>query len=376
MPPSMILVLTRPLPAHWPSHSDDAYPGGLVGRTARLFAVPHTAEAPACFDDFYAEFHPRVHRYALTCFGPAYADEIAQEVLARALAAFDEFDVERDPWPWFAVVTRNFGRTLVGRLQRCLLVQDQVFESVAADVWGDPVRSLEDAERQRQIAEALASLTVSQRRVLLLRLEEGLGFDVIGQLLGCSENAVRQQLHKARVAFSAKFEACGGRAHGLVPIGAFASLRRLFRRPDSHLATAGASGLCAVVASVTLGVGLGLVPSPWGAEALATTTLPSQPAAAAALLHASVDSMRTPVVAAEPAAPSVVHAVAAEPQVALAEGPARVDVNVGSSPFDQGEYATLSASVATPAGVVRYEAKVRREAGLSVVCLSGAVTCR
>jgi RNA polymerase sigma factor (sigma-70 family) len=347
-----------------------------VGRTARLLAVPHDVEAPACFADFYAEFHPRVHRYALACFGPTYADEIAQEVMARSLAAFEVFDVERDPWPWFAVVTRNFGRTLVGRLQRCQLVQAQVFESVAADDWGDPVRSLEDAERQRQIAEALASLTVSQRRVLLLRLEEGLGFDVIGQLLGCSENAVRQQLHKARIAFSTTFEACGGRAHALVPIGALASLRRLFRRPDSHLAAAGASGLCAVVASVTIGVGLGLLPSPWGTDAAATITLPSRPAAAATTVHASADSMRTPEVAGGPVAPSVIHAVDPEPQVALAEGPARVDVNVGSSPFDQGEYATLHVSVATPAGVVRYEAKVRREAGLSVVCLSGAVTCR
>lgn len=348
-----------------------------MGRTARPLAVPQIADAPACFDEFYAEYHSRVLRYATTCFGSEYADEIAQEVMARALVAFDDFDLDQNPWPWLAVVTRNFGRTLVGRLRRCELVQDDAFDDFVGGGWGDPERRLEDQERQRLVAQTLDSLTVSQRRVLLLRLVEGLGFDVIAQLLGCSENAVRQQLFKARHAFSAKFDACGGRSPALLPLAALSGMRRLLRRPDPHLAGVGASGLGAVAASITIGVGLGLLPSPWSAGAASATQVTSRPAAAVTAVRAPVERLTSTGTSAELAtAPGAAAGTAAAMrEVTLADGPARAGVKVGENPFRPGEYGSLQVKVDTPVGSVVYEAEVRREPGLSAVCLSGSVSC-
>ena len=59
------------------------------------------------FDEFYATYHARLVRFASAAFGAADADDIAQEAMARAYAAYDRFDPGRDAWPWLTVIARR-----------------------------------------------------------------------------------------------------------------------------------------------------------------------------------------------------------------------------------------------------------------------------
>src|SRR5690242_6108003 len=62
------------------------------------------------FDAFYAEWYPQLLRLA-ACLEPAWAEEIAQETLARAYANFDRLHQEM-PGPWLRTVARNVARDL------------------------------------------------------------------------------------------------------------------------------------------------------------------------------------------------------------------------------------------------------------------------
>jgi RNA polymerase sigma factor (sigma-70 family) len=145
---------------HTPSSQKHEAETGDMSRAAQLVAAPANDERSERFASFYADYRPRVRRYAFACFGPAYAEEIAQETMVRALACFEDFDLTRDPWPWLAVVTRNFGRDLVRRLERSELVDGDAFQMIPDSDWADPVNAAEEQERQRLIARTLDTLPV------------------------------------------------------------------------------------------------------------------------------------------------------------------------------------------------------------------------
>ena len=342
---------------------------------AALVAVQDIDDEPERFAQFYGQYHPRVRRYAGACFGYTHADEIAQETMARAYDAFGRLDVSRDPWPWLAVVARNIGRNLVRQLGRCQLIDLESFDEVVDGGWSDPVRTAETQEVQNLIAEALSALPVGQRRVMLLRLVEGLGFSTIAEMLGSSENAVRQQLFKGRKAFASRFEALGGRLEAALPIGAVLGLgRRLVRRLTGASRTTvplAATGLTAMAGALALGIGLtylGLAPG--GAQA---TGRDSQPAVKAAAVSTTEAVGASSVTTRPPVAPQVAAPVPNTLEVR--QGPASAQARLGKSIFDRGEYLTVTARVDTPVGHLEVKYRTERKPGLSPACTTGLVTC-
>lgn len=53
------------------------------------------------------------------------------------------------------------------------------------------------AERARDLREAVAKLPASQQQAVVLKFSQGLRNKEIGEILGCSEGAVKQLLHRA-----------------------------------------------------------------------------------------------------------------------------------------------------------------------------------
>jgi len=61
-----------------------------------------------------------------------------------------------------------------------------------------PYQALEQAERQRLVQRALASLAQPYRTVVVLREMEGLAYEEISQVLGISEGTVKSRLKRGR----------------------------------------------------------------------------------------------------------------------------------------------------------------------------------
>ena len=69
----------------------------------------------------------------------------------------------------------------------------------------DVARIAETRELQRVVDVVLAQLTDEQRLLLILRDFEQLSYEEIGEIMGMSLVSVKSKLHRARLAFKAKF---------------------------------------------------------------------------------------------------------------------------------------------------------------------------
>jgi len=302
------------------------------------------------FAAFYREHGARLQRYCAMRFGRSHAEEISQLTMERALQSFAVLDRVRDPWPWLRVVARNTGLNLQRREHRCSPVDDMAALAGPADRWSDPVDAAERAEKRVLIHTALGRLSDGQQRVLVLRLQDELPLDAIAELLGTTENAVRQQLFKARRSFVRAYAALGG--SGLaVAVGA--ALGRTYRflvrtRGARHQLTASA-GLTMVLSAVSLGLVLHL-PADSSRDDVSGTRL----------------DMRSQTSTATTTAPvrTVVRATTTHRAGTPRPAGSGLRAAVSKHPLAPGEVASLTVTVSTPVGTVYYQDRtVNGEAG-------------
>jgi RNA polymerase sigma factor (sigma-70 family) len=151
-----------------------------------------------------AAFHRLVERSANTVCSIALAivrnveasEDIAQEAF---LAAWTNIRSLRNPasfMPWLRQVTRNQAH-LWQREHRREIADDAVV-AAAADARPSATDSLLAEEERRLLTEVLDQLPDEAREVLVLYYREGSSTRHVAQLLGISDDAVRQRLSRSR----------------------------------------------------------------------------------------------------------------------------------------------------------------------------------
>jgi RNA polymerase sigma-70 factor, ECF subfamily len=142
------------------------------------------------FNRFHEQHFEAIRRYAFRR-SPALADDIVAETFLVAWRRIDE--VPDDERPWLFGVARNVRLNLErsARRQRAVSVRlaEQPNSSAGAETPSDLV------------AAALATLSESDREILLLHAWEGLGRRESGAALNCSAANVSVRLHRARKRF-------------------------------------------------------------------------------------------------------------------------------------------------------------------------------
>lgn len=142
--------------------------------------------------DLFTQYHASLVRVIYRRTGDRdQAEEIAQEVFARAAAA-----PPRNPRPWLFAVALNLvreeGRTRSRRGRLLQLYQDEGPRHVAP-----PDQELERSERATMVRAALDTLTPRDREALLLKAE-GFNYDEIAAALGLAKGAIGTTLARAR----------------------------------------------------------------------------------------------------------------------------------------------------------------------------------
>jgi RNA polymerase sigma-70 factor (ECF subfamily) len=158
------------------------------------------AERQARFEALYAAYHAAILGYALRrTTSPDDAADILAETFLTAWRRLDELPPGDDAKLWlYGVVRRVIANYYRGERRRSALADRLRAELVGSDI---PVEF--DGESAK-IAEALRRLPQQQRELLALNVWEGLGYGEIATVLGCSRNAVRIRLHRARKRLAAE----------------------------------------------------------------------------------------------------------------------------------------------------------------------------
>lgn len=158
------------------------------------------------FRDLFNATYTDVLAYARRrSFNVSDADDVVGEVYATAWRRRDSMEPGASPLPWLygiaSNVLRNQWRAGGRRLQLVERLEAQPAPSPMAVHTADPADSDGD-----EIRAALAQLSFDDQEVLRLVAWEGLAHAEVGQVLGCSTNAVGIRLHRAKQRLATELE--------------------------------------------------------------------------------------------------------------------------------------------------------------------------
>lgn len=167
------------------------------------------------FEAFFAEFFPRLYRFARVRLGgdDDAAEEVAQVTLIKALAKLGTYRGEAALFTWLCTFCRHeiagwFERN--GKDSRLVRADDSaetrvVFEAIAALSRDDPEQEYERRELSRLVHMTLDHLPQHYGDALAWKYLEDIDVDEIARRLGVGYKAAESLLTRARQAFREAF---------------------------------------------------------------------------------------------------------------------------------------------------------------------------
>jgi RNA polymerase sigma-70 factor (ECF subfamily) len=154
------------------------------------------------FEAVYSDHHEAILGYALRrTQAPEDAADVIAETFLTAWRRLDEMPSGPEARLWlYGVARRVLANHHRGERRRSALA-DRLKADLAA-TW----RPAESWGESREISAAFRRLPEDQRELLALSAWEGLGYEQIAAVLGCSRNAVRIRMHRARRQFATELE--------------------------------------------------------------------------------------------------------------------------------------------------------------------------
>lgn len=168
----------------------------LEGNDRETIAACQRGDRDA-FRALFEAYQDKVYSIALRYTGdPAAALDIAQDTFLKLLSNIGDFRGESgfDTWLYRLVVNRCFdhrrrGRRLLGFVDSLLHTfrapQESAYEVLAR------------SELRQEVQQMVARLSPEQRMVVVLRYTEGLAYEQIAEILGCSSGTVASRLSRA-----------------------------------------------------------------------------------------------------------------------------------------------------------------------------------
>jgi RNA polymerase sigma-70 factor, ECF subfamily len=163
--------------------------------SSRIGATRQGALDSAAFDALFRECAGDVHGYLISLLGDrSAAEDLTALAFERLYRARSRLDPRRgSPRAWLFSIARN--AALDELRQRRRRSSYDLGEDLADDrTAGD---ALEDAERRATVLDALASLSLRERELVLLKFHGQLSNSELARALGISESNVGTRLHRA-----------------------------------------------------------------------------------------------------------------------------------------------------------------------------------
>lgn len=183
---------------------------GTVRRERKEMRQPVASMKKPDFEEVIERYYDKVLNLAFRLMGDREeAHDLAQEVFIHAFQAYDRFRGESEVFTWLYRITVNLAKNRYKQLQRerehrweILEEIDEEEEETEPFEWEDTKLSPETLLEQKELAEAIQKaideLPEDQRVTLVLRDIEGLSYQEIARIQGCSVEAVKSRLFRAR----------------------------------------------------------------------------------------------------------------------------------------------------------------------------------
>ncbi len=152
-----------------------------------------------CFEDVYAEFHPRIRRYLDRLLGGGEAEDATQEVFVKVSQALARFRGGSSVSTWLYRVATNVA---YDRMRSASFRRNGDVSIDSATPEKDPSPGIERQLARREMSDCvdrfIDHLPANYRSVVILSEQEGLTNQEIGKALGLTVHTVKIRLHRAR----------------------------------------------------------------------------------------------------------------------------------------------------------------------------------
>jgi RNA polymerase sigma-70 factor (ECF subfamily) len=171
--------------------------------------------SPEALGAIYDRYNRLVYRTALgVCGEPEAAADLLQEVFLRLFRFAGHIDPERPLEPWLYRMTVNLSYTWVKR-RKWLQPLEDIADWLAGDRRQQPSEVAERHETWDQISQAIASLPLAQRTVVVLYYINECSMQEISDILDVPAGTVKSRLHYARLALKQSMQLRDSKAEEL-----------------------------------------------------------------------------------------------------------------------------------------------------------------
>lgn len=144
----------------------------------------------------FERHHLKLYNFYLRLTGDRHASEdLVQEVFFRILKYRRTFRGDGEFAAWMYHLARNVHRDHFRKWQNETVMAEEQEEPAAADPLAQ--EQLEQKQDREFLQQALAQLPMEKKELLILCRYQGLRYDAIAELLGCSVEAVKVRVHRA-----------------------------------------------------------------------------------------------------------------------------------------------------------------------------------
>jgi RNA polymerase sigma-70 factor (ECF subfamily) len=149
--------------------------------------------------ELYDRYRFMVYRTALAITSDSEAaSDLLQDVFLRMYRFADHIDDTRPLQPWLYRMTANLAYTWVKRSHRWMRPFEDLADWLSGVGRNIPYESVERNDDRDQVQQAVASLSVSQRVVVVLYYLNDLSLQEISEILSVPVGTVKSRLHYGR----------------------------------------------------------------------------------------------------------------------------------------------------------------------------------
>jgi RNA polymerase sigma-70 factor (ECF subfamily) len=159
------------------------------------------------FEPLYDLYVDRIYRYAYRRVGTHHdAEDVTAQTFQQALQALPNYEWRGLPFgAWLFRIAGNIINRRGRTGGREISVEDVTIFSFHEEIGDDPVDRVTSDETADELVDLVRTLPPDQQRVLVLKFSHGLKNREIGELMGRSEGAVKQLVHRALVNLRSRF---------------------------------------------------------------------------------------------------------------------------------------------------------------------------
>jgi len=164
-----------------------------------LMALIRQGDAKA-FELLLVRHQRAVYNLALRFLNdPDEAEDVSQEAFIRVYKAAQTYTPDAKFTTWLYTIVKNLCfNVLRGRKSAEIVsVDDEVLPELPSR-GEDPVELLSKAQVRETVIRAVNSLPENMRMVVMLSKYHGLQYDEIAGIMGCTVNAVKLRMHRAK----------------------------------------------------------------------------------------------------------------------------------------------------------------------------------